>query len=340
MGITENLTKEQWNNFVKSHPKGNVTQSWQWGEFVKQLGNKVWRLAIQDGTKILGAAQIIEYEIALGSSFFYCPGGPLLGGKGEELLIVKIRELASQTGAVFLRIEIDFDGGGQKKPQLLGGFKSPAQTLVLDLRPGESDILAQMKQKTRYNIRLAEKKGVKVREVDAREGVEIFYKLAKEMMSKNKVGFFPKSHYEKLGEVLGKEGLLKIFVGEFKGEPLAAIIVSFWGPRATYMHGASTDKLRELQASHLVQWEAIGEAKKMGCKQYDFWGIAVRSEKRKVKSEKQEYKVDEGHPWAGITRFKLGFGGKLESFYNPQDIVFSNTWYNLFSIAAKARKIV
>jgi lipid II:glycine glycyltransferase (peptidoglycan interpeptide bridge formation enzyme) len=195
-------------------------------------------------------------------------------------------------------------------------------TLLLDLTKGEEELLDEMKPKWRYNIKLAQRKGVIVRQSNNEEDLKAFFELSQGMVKRG-YHAFDIEHYKKMLEGLDKNATL--FVAEHEGEILSVLFVTFFGKTATYLHGASSDNKRELMPNHLAQWAAIQESIKRGCEVYDFWGIAPEGEDK--------------HEWEGITRFKRGFGGEEVHFLGSYDYIFQKIWYNLFYIYNLIRKI-
>jgi lipid II:glycine glycyltransferase (peptidoglycan interpeptide bridge formation enzyme) len=181
-----------------------------------------------------------------------------------------------------------------------------------------------MKPKTRYNIRLAERKGVKVR---ISEDAEALYSLLTKTAGRDK-GYtpHPEDYYQKMLATLGPKDLVKIFVAEYQGQPLAAVLVSFFGEVAIYLHGGFDESQRNLMAPYLCQWEAIKYAKLKNCHYYDFWGVAETD--------------DPKDGWAGITRFKDGFGGEKIVLPGSYDLILNSFWYHIFSMVAKIKHIM
>jgi lipid II:glycine glycyltransferase (peptidoglycan interpeptide bridge formation enzyme) len=178
-----------------------------------------------------------------------------------------------------------------------------------------------MKQKARYNIKVAEKHGVRARISNQPEkDFEEFWRLMQLTAKRDKIKSHPKDYYFKQLSFFGgdKNGVteMKLFLAEWRNKIIAANIVVFFGGRATYLHGASDYEKRHLMAPYLLQWEQIKEAKKHGCAKYDFWGI----------DEKK---------WPGVTRFKKGFGGEEVEYLGAWDYVFQPTWYKVYRLARK-----
>lgn len=285
-------------------------QSSRWASFQKSLGRKAWQV---DGINI------IKHNLPLGKSYLYVPRceGKFL----SEEFLKKINEIAKKENAIFWKVEpLDYARGNSCELEKLGFKKSdniqPTQTLILDIRKSQEELLPQMHYKTRYNIGLAEKKGIKIER--NKEYFEKFWELLRQTTKRDGFKPHPKEYYRKMLEIPGVE----LFVAEFpangasKHKVIAANIVVFFEKTAIYLHGASDYEHRNLMAPHLLQWEQINEAKKRSCIEYDFWGI----------DEKK---------WPGVTRFKNSFGGQEISYPGAYDLVFKPVWYKIYKLAKK-----
>ncbi|MBU1178518.1 peptidoglycan bridge formation glycyltransferase FemA/FemB family protein [Patescibacteria group bacterium] len=333
MDSKEIKDKNQWNSFLLCND-AHLLQSWQWGQFQEQCGRPVWRLAVGDNAKILAVTQVIKYELPLGKSYLYCPRGPVVGDSqitSPRSLFEKIKKIAKQEKAIFLRVDPEVE----EKSELAKFLREmdfnmaekqvqPKDTLFLDLTKSEEDLLADMHHKARYNIRLAGRKGVVIRRSTNTTDVNKFYTLMEVTTERDKFSAHPPEYYQKQIEILGRDNLLRLFLAERKGEIIAAAIVSFFGDKATYLHGASSHKHRRLMAPHLLQWEAVKEAKKRGMRLYDFGGIAPSD-------------ADNNHPWSGITRFKRGFGGEEKNWVGAMELVYQPVWYRGYNLLKKFR---
>jgi lipid II:glycine glycyltransferase (peptidoglycan interpeptide bridge formation enzyme) len=189
--------------------------------------------------------------------------------------------------------------------------------LILNISGDEDEILKQMHHKTRYNIRLSARKGVKVRVGDATKDLDSFYSLMQKTTRRDNFKPHSKKYYHNQLKTLGKENLINLLIAEKDGKPIAALIVTFYADRATYLHGAMDGKYRKLMGPHILQWEAIKLAKEKKCTQYDFWGIAPKEH-------------DEEHAWGGITRFKEGFGGEKYYLTGSLDYIYQSFWYRIY----------
>jgi lipid II:glycine glycyltransferase (peptidoglycan interpeptide bridge formation enzyme) len=340
MKIVEPKDKAKWDDFLLRN-EGHLLQSWYWGEFQKSLGRKVFRLAVEDNNEMLVAAQIIKHNLLLGKSYSYCPRGPLpsVDLKSQILklktllksLFGEIMRIAKKENVIFFRAdpEVGSESNFAKVLREVGFEQAekqvqPKDTLVLDIAKSEEDLLAQMHHKTRYNIRLAGRKGVVIKQSRKVEDVKEFCRLLEETTRRDEFRPHPREYYLKQIEILGEQNLVKLFAAEYKGKKIASIIVSFFASTAIYLHGAFDFKHRNLMAPHLLQWEAIKEAKRRGCRYHDFWGIAPTSS-------------EENHPWTGITRFKRGFGGKEKNFVGALDLIYQPWWYKIYNFFSKTK---
>lgn len=299
---------------VLYRPENNLFQSLNWIAFQEEYGRKtVW----------FGDSYGIVFDLPLGKKFVWVQKGP------QKMPNFKKIAKKLPQGTVFVRFEPKEKPNTQKRIKevkrgsLLSGQSSPRASLFLDINKSEEEILAQMKPKTRYNIRLAERKGLEVKMLD---NVDILYDLLQKT-AQRKNSFFPhrKKYYTRMINNLAKRDVAHIFVAEKDGDFLAAILVAFFGDVAIYLHGGFDEKKKNLMAPYLCHWEAIKCAHQKGCKYYDLWGISENN--------------DPHDPWTGITRFKAGFGGEKVFFAGSYDFIVSPFWYNLFSVAAKLRKI-
>ncbi len=278
-------------------------QSQEWVGFQKSLGRKIWQV---DGITI------IKHNLPFRKSYLYAPrcGRDFL----SDSFLEKIRKFSKEEGAIFFRAEPQEEIS--KKALNKFSFKKgrniqPKKTLILDISQSEKDLLEQMHQKTRYNIRLAEKKGIKIKKGN-KKNFEKFWRLLIDTAKKNKFSTHSKEYYEKILEIPGTE----LFLAVYRDKIIAANIVLFHNKQVIYLHGASDYNYRKLMAPFLLQWHQILEAKKRGCLEYDFWGI----------DEKK---------WPGVTRFKKGFGGEELSYNGSYDLVFQPIWYEIYKIARR-----
>lgn len=298
---------ETWNEFVIQHKPVQFLQSFEWAEFQKILARKIFRLRGSWGQSL-----VVKCQLPLGKSYFYSPRGPLLSNWSSETITEfqkQIKELAIKEKVIFFRFELPilskFWSEGEQNfltklsiptseatsgPPTLSGVQypvsgirriadvQPSKTIILDLSKSETEIISAMHSKTRYNIRLAERHGIKIREGKPEE-IEIFLNLLSKTAKRDDFRPHPDNYYRQM--VRAGSNFIKLFLAEYHGSApltarnkiLAANLVVFFTDTITYLHGASDDEFKNLMAPHLLQWEVIRRAKQSGYHFYDFWGI-------------------------------------------------------------------
>ena len=184
----------------------------------------------------------------------------------------------------------------------------PVRTILLDLAPDEATLLAHMKEKWRYNLRLAERKGVKVREARTREDVHAWYALLQTTSERDHFGIHTLDYYLRAWHTFVPRQQARLFLAEYGGQVLAGIFVALFARQGIYLYGASGDEHRNLMPNYLLQWEAIRWAKQQGATQYDFGGIAATD--------------NENEPLAGVYRFKRGWGGNVVRFVGCYEHIY------------------
>jgi lipid II:glycine glycyltransferase (peptidoglycan interpeptide bridge formation enzyme) len=285
-------------------------QSWAWGRFAESQSQKILRFSGENFI-CLG----IETELSLGKRYLYCPRGPL-GNFAEAL--TDLNKLADNRNLVFARVE------PLQKVNLPKAVKDiqPVNEWMLDLTKTEEELLIGMKPKTRYNINLASRKGVTVREGEKKDLLTL-WQLLLESANRNNIRLHPQNYYWQMWDYLAPD-YLKILIAEYQGKPLAGMILTLFGDTATYLHGGTSAKMKEAMAPYVLHWEAIRLARQLGLKNYNFGGVAPEGEER--------------HAWAGISRFKKGFGGFEVKYPGSFDLIFSPIWYNVYKNARKLLK--
>lgn len=278
-------------------PDGGLLQSWAWGEFQRAEGRPVVRLGGTDADgRFVAGWQLIRHRLPLGRAYCYAPRA-LLPDQPEAArdLLAAVRAAALAQAAVFVRVDLapraDLAAYGfRRRPH----STQPDQELIVDLRPSEAELLAAMKPKTRYNIRLAERHGVVVEHHGGRSALghiaQDCYRLIALTARRQGIRPHPERYYRGMVAGLGDAGLLEVAVARRQGEALAAALVVTFGSVATYLHGGSADVGGELMAPHLLHWRAMRRARARGCRAYNFGGVSP-----------------DRAAWAGLTRFKQGF---------------------------------
>ncbi len=320
--------KRDWNEEVL-RLGGDFLQSWEWGTFQEKTGAEIarWRALAPDGAgRGEGAlALLVRRSLPFGRAYWYCPRGPL----GQDTM-QKLLDAGATADADFFRFE------PQTKPAVSAKKTrevQPGQTLVVDLRQDTEALLAAMHEKWRYNIRLAERKGVQVYMAGAHDpsALEIFWDLLSETTERDRFAAHDKEHYRLMLETLAGDPatdgktrpVARLVFAEHDGKVLAANLMLYFGTTAIYLHGASSRDRREVMAPQALHWKAMQDAKFWGYAHYDFWGVAPEGA--------------EAHPWAGITRFKRGFGGRYVSYPGTYDLPVNRFWYTVYRLARRMR---
>jgi peptidoglycan pentaglycine glycine transferase (the first glycine) len=310
------LSPQEWDDFVIAEG-GHLLQSWGWGEFKKRFGWEVERFVIWDevGSQPVGVAQVLLRDLPL-SKMAYVPKGPVVDSEDEgawKRLLTMLVDFGRQERVTFLKVEPDQEEDLPLAELLTSeGFRlaeyaiQPRNTIVVSLVGDLEEILMRMKPKTRYNIRLSERKGVTVRE-GGEEDIPVFYRLLKATGERDDWGVHEEEYYLQAWRIFAPEERLKLLLAYYGEELLAGLMVFAFGSRAWYLYGASSDRHRNRMPNHLLQWRAMCWAKERGCSSYDLWGIP--EEAGLEQEEDMEALLDRGGLW-GVYRFKRGFGGR------------------------------
>lgn len=323
------ITAGEWVLFLSHFPNAHILQTPQWGELKSAFG---WQAAYVTATgRDFGAsmgAQILFRKLPFGLSVGYLAKGPLsdMGSQPPDAATffwLDIDRLCKKHHAVFLKVEPDGWETDQTHPGLLplaAGFIpsvqsiQPRRTLLVDLQGSEEQILASMKQKTRYNIHLAKRKGVIVR---AEADLGAFFTLMVQTAERDLFGVHQRDYYQRAYDLFSPLGECILLMARVDGQPVAALMAFRHGSRAWYFYGASSNEHRERMPAYLLQWEAIRWAKAHGCLTYDLWGVPDY--------DKETLERDFLHKTSGlwgVYRFKRGFGGQLLRSAAPQDRVY------------------
>ncbi|MFN8496535.1 MAG: peptidoglycan bridge formation glycyltransferase FemA/FemB family protein [Anaerolineae bacterium] len=321
-----------WDSVVLTFPHAPLLQSSTWGHFKTRHGWHLTRLAAPSGDGgWRAAASVLSRRTApLPVSLVYVPRGPLWATPPDlATALALVEDAARRQGAIFAKIDPlvhPDDGDAQAVLRSRGWRPSTEQvqfrnTLVSDLCPTEDDLLAGMKQKWRYNIRLAERKGVEVR-LGTLADLPTFYTMYGETGARDGFIVRPYDYYRDAWGTFINEDLAQLFLAEFEGEALAGILIFRYGATAWYMYGASRNVHRNLMPNYLLQWEAMRWAKSQGVTRYDWWGAPDV--------------LDEADPMFGVYRFKEGFGAQFSPSTGAWDFTVSRPLYALYTRAMPA----
>jgi len=339
------VSLSDWNQFFASHPNAHLLQTGEWGELKSGFGwNPIRILCGNVGVQILFRKLPLSFTVG------YIPKGPVckipLFANNDQLWR-EINTVCKHNRAIFCKFELDgwdveeLPLNSQRwlypqlitrsPPSIITGLLvkndwtvsahniQPPRTIIVDIKGSEDEILARMKQKTRYNIRLAEKKGVTVRTWN---DVESFHKMMLLTGKRDGFGVHSLEYYQRAYELLHPKQMGELLLAEYEGKPLAALFVTRNGNRAYYLYGASTDDERNRMPTYLLQWEAMKWAKAHGCEEYDLWGVPDEEEA----TLEANFETRGDGLW-GVYRFKRGLGGKLKRAVQAMDRVYNPLLY-------------
>jgi len=322
------VSLSDWNQFLSTHPRVHLLQTGEWGELKSAFGWKSNRIV--SGKEGL---QILFRKLPLGFTIGYIPKAAIsyqLSAISNELWL-EIDFVCKQNRAIFFKLEPDdWESNSPNNASQITNYKiqisphniQPPRTIIIDLKDSEEQILARMKQKTRYNIRLAEKKGVTVRPWS---DLAAFHQMMQLTGGRDGFGVHSLEYYKRAYELMYPKQMCEILVAEYEGKSLAALLVARSGNRAYYLYGASTDEERNRMPTYLLQWEAMKWAKAHGCEEYDLWGVPDEDE---ATLEANFEKRHDGL-W-GVYRFKRGFGGQLKRAVQAMDKVYNPVLYWMY----------
>jgi peptidoglycan pentaglycine glycine transferase (the first glycine) len=326
-----------WDSFISANPSGHLLQSWGWGELKASAGWHPLRLALWDTQQeqIVVAAQVLRrtplhLPLQLGH-LAYIPKGPVLDWSSHDVSYLvqtffsQLHSNLIRQSTLALQAEFACEVESQECKMLMQALDAmhfqriqaiqPGRTIVLDLTPDEDALLANMKEKWRYNIRLAGRKGVQIRVAETVEDVQNWYGLLQTTSIRDQFGIHTLEYYLRAWQIFAPRDQARLLLAHYNGHLLAGIFVGLMAKQAIYLYGASSNDQRQLMPNYLLQWDAIRWAKQAGAATYDFWGIPETDEESDV--------------MAGVYRFKSGWGGRIvrypgnyECVYRPQIMRF------------------
>lgn len=298
-------------HWLASHPHATVWQSSQWCRFQKALGREIRIYVDEADGKILTYALVVIDRTVFGLSAWDVPRGPL--GDANPLLGQIVADAKKDNALSVYLSPITELRSSNFELRTSSRHEQPEATVIVDLTKTEEEMLAQMHQKGRYNIRLAEKHGITVEES---KDVDAWYALASETGKRDGFGILPKKHYQAFLETL--DGSFLLLAKRPDGKVVAGLVGLTWNGTGIYYYGASSYEDRALMAPYLLQWEAIKRCKAAGCTTYDLLGIAPLDQPN--------------HPWNSISDFKKKFGGKVIEYPREKMIVLQPVKKRLIDI--------
>jgi peptidoglycan pentaglycine glycine transferase (the first glycine) len=328
--------KDRFNKFVASHGRGHFLQLWEWGEVKKGMGWEPLPLVLEQDGEIRASLLILKRRLPLPllqKCIFYSPRGPVVDTNSEELcqaLFAGASRVAKEHSAIFLKIDPDIRVDNEVFKNILKkcSFRrnetgldfegvQPNFIFRLDITPSEISLLQNMHSKWRYNIKLADRKGVKIKPAESKNDLRVFYSILEETASRDKFLIRGYEYFEWIWDYMVEKGYAQIFMAEYQGQVISAALVMLLGDKAWYLYGASSNEYRNVMPNYLIQWEMICWARNQGCTLYDFRGVSGD--------------LDESNPLYGLYRFKKGFNGQFTEFIGEWDRVYSTLFYWLWT---------
>lgn len=308
-------------NSAASHP----LQSFEWGSARQKMGIEVVRIGEYEDTALTAVFQMTLHAIpATAYKIGYIPRSVAPSKEVIEFLT----EFGKKNNLIFIKMEPyvkKTDGFTIHSPKIVSSPHPlfPEWTQILDLTPSEDDLLKNCKSKTRYNIRLAERKGVVVKEESTDEGFEKFIKLYFDTTKRQQYYGHTKEYHQTIWNHL-KSSMAHILIAYYENEPLAAYELFHFHDRLYYPYGGSSEKHRDLMASNLLMWEAIRLGKKLNATSFDMWGSLPEG-------------YDPQNPWSGFTRFKEGYSTQFVQYIGSYDLITAPLLYKLYNTSHTLR---
>lgn len=314
--------KNEWERFLTHHDEANFLQSWDWGEFNENLGNKIYKTGFYINDKLTGIMLSIV-EKAKRGKYVIVPGGPIIDWQDKDIIhafVNQIRLIAKENNCSFVRIRPqllsnDFSKNLFKKYRFINApmHLHAELTSQLDITKAEETLLQNMRKTTRYEIKKAKKENVKVTTSADPQDIKEFYNLQIETSKRQKFVPFSLKYLEEQFKVFAQNNKALLFTAKKDDIILAKAFIIFYNREAIYHYGASAPEARNYPGAYLIQWEAILEAKKRACTRYNFWGVSP---------------LDKGkHRFAGLSLFKRGFGGQDFEYLHAQDLIINYPKY-------------
>jgi peptidoglycan pentaglycine glycine transferase (the first glycine) len=314
------ITATEWEQFLEKHPDAHLLQSSGWGMLKSAFGWDASYILADDS-----GAQILFRRLPLGFTFGYIPKGPV--GRDWELLWPEVDRLCRRKRAIFLKVEPDLwepsvpSSLSDRERWLPSRPIQPPRTILIPLEGNQDQWLDRMKPKTRYNIRLAERKEV---DIQVAQDVHAFHEMMLVTGSRDGFGVHSLAYVQRAYDCFKNTGDVLLLVAKYKDQPLAGLMAFSRGDRAWYFYGASTNEERNRMPTYLLQWEAMRWAESRGCRWYDLWGVPDASEE-----ELEANFAERSDGLWGVYRFKRGFGGELKRAVGAWDRVYQPLLYRV-----------
>ena len=324
-----------WEGYLNTFRPHSFLHSWKWSEHSEETGSKIFRIGVYHDEELIAIALLIKIKARRGS-FLLCPHGPLIADTAHEGQL--LRALTEHSERISRNEKCDFirfcplSSASEENKAMYRhlGFRDapihmhPELSWMLDITKSEDDLLREMRKTTRYLVKRMEKEGVEITQSANPSDIELFWPVYEATVQRQNFTPFGKESLKKEFELFAKDDQAAFFFGKFRGEIVAAAIIIFYNGAGYYHHSGSIQKADNINASYLLQWRVIQEAKRRGCTLYNFWGISPADQPK--------------HPWAGLSLFKKGFGGFAEEYLHAQDKPLTAK-YAINYIVESARRI-
>lgn len=329
--MVEILDRDRWSNFSRELPISHLLQTAEWAEIKQRYG---WQHKFLKITGVAGASVLLREQRLVpflpSLKVLYSPRGPLIDWEnlsGVETVLDALEAEAKILKGIFIKIDPEVHADEVWGESVVGILKRRGwipsndqiqfrNTMWMDLQPAEDELLAAMKQKTRYNIRLAQKKGITVRRGN-RDDLPLLYKMFAETSVRDRFVIRNETYYLDVWGTFIDKGMAFPLLAEVEGEMIAGLILFVTNHRAYYLYGMSANKFRERMPNHLLQWDAIRLAKSLGCTLYDLWGAPDE--------------LDEQEAMFGVYKFKEGLGSHLVRFIGAWDFPVNKPVYSAYT---------
>ncbi|MCL2294656.1 MAG: peptidoglycan bridge formation glycyltransferase FemA/FemB family protein [Spirochaetes bacterium] len=317
----EPIDAKKLSEISESEPGDSFLQTLFWTSLKSNFGWKPLYFLLDEQPLV-----VLVRKIGRSFSIVYVPYAPSEKYQDKLEEISRCLKEYLPRGSLFIRYDLPWRNGS--KPSSL--FKKaediqPASTVIIDITKNKDVILSEMKSKTRYNIKLAEKKGVSVKKYSI-EMLGEWYEIYRETSVRDKIALHSLKYYKTLFELAQEKEFgvdIRLYMAEDEGKNIAGIVTCFYNKKATYLYGASSNIAREKMPAYALQWKAICDAIDEGCVEYDMFGIPPDD--------------NPSHPMHGLYRFKTGFGGAIVHRPGCYDFLLNKFAYKFYTIAEIAR---
>ena len=327
--------KDVWEGFLAKREEANFLHSWYWGSFHERLGKTVVRLGFYEDDKLIGVAQAVV-EPARRGRHMVIAGGPILDWSDTKLVAVwvgAVKQAAADNQCLFVRVrpQVLDSEANRRLFRRLGFRRAPMHvtadlTSQLDLNKSDEELKRAMRKGARYEVNRAAKLGIKVEAATDDRFIDEFCELQFATAQRQHFVPFSRRFLSEQFRTFAEPGKVIMYRTSHEGRLLAMAFIIFYGPEAAYHYGASTELARKLPGAYAIQWEAIREARRRGCRRYNFWGVTEHGQTK--------------HRFHGVSVFKRGFGGQDVAYLPARDLVINKAAYiPTFAFETARRKL-